>query len=215
MKVLLVDDHPVVRSGLVQLIGEQPDMAVCGEADDVGQALRFFAEQDPDVAIVDLSLQRDLGGIELIRDIRNQYPRVRILVVSMYDESVFAERALRAGAMGYVMKTEAPETLVKAIRSVAKGEVHLSAAVARRIVSGAVGAPQDRKLPTERLTDRELEVFQAIGRGLGTSAIAKALKLSVKTVETYRARIKEKLGLPDAAALLERAIQWAQGIERG
>ena len=211
-KVLIVDDHPVVRQGLVRLIELQGDLCVCGEAANAPEALRAIETLKPDVAVVDLSLDKDLGGIELIKDIKTQFSQLPVLVLSMHNESVFAERMLRAGAKGYVMKEEAPETMLTAIRRVSDGKIYLSDNMSTRILSGLVkGQPARDKLPAERLSDRELEVLELIGRGLGTSQVAKKLHLSVKTIETHRAHIKEKLQIENASELLQYAIGWVQG----
>lgn len=210
-KVLIVDDHPVVRQGLVRLIELQSDLCVCGEAANAHEALEAIETLKPDVAIVDLSLDKDLGGIELIKDIKTQFSQLPVLVLSMHSESVFAERMLRAGAKGYVMKEEAPETMLTAIRRVSDGKIYLSDNMSTKILSGLVkGQPVTDKLPAERLTDRELEVLELIGRGLGTSQAAKKLHLSVKTIETHRAHIKEKLQIENASELLQYAIEWVR-----
>lgn len=213
-RVFLVDDHVVVRSGLAQLIDRQPDLKVCGEADDASGALSALSGLGAQIAVVDISLRKDVSGLDLIRAMSHQFPNVAVLVLSMYDEAIFAERALRAGAKGYVMKAEPPETLLRAIRAVLRGEIHLSAALAQRIVSRAVrGTSRFPAQPVERLTDRELEVLRCLGQGLAVGRIAAKLHLSVKTVETYRVRIRDKLALPDAAALLEYAVEWVRGLE--
>ena len=211
LDVFLVDDHEMVRKGLAQLIGQESDLVVCGEAPNAREALQALGSVRPDVAVIDIALEKDLGGLELIRIIRSRYPDMAILALSMHDESMFAERALRAGAQGYIMKTEAVDTLLSGIRRVAAGEICLSDRIAETILRGALG--KGRKQggdPIDLLTDRELEVFQLIGRGIGTSRIAARLFLSVKTIETYRARIKEKLSLPSGAALNTYAIRWVQ-----
>lgn len=212
----MVDDHVVVRSGLAQLIAREKDLSVCGEAGDAAAARSAVASLRPDVAVVDISLDRDLSGIELVKDFSTNCPDVRVLVLSMHDEDVFAERVLRAGARGYVMKSEPPDVLIRAIRTVVGGDLYLGERLARRIAARCVGSGKvggaDRPA-IDRLTDRELEVLQCVGRGLGTSRIAQHLNLSVKTIETYRARIKEKLVLPDAQALVEFAVRWVRGLE--
>ena len=210
-RVLLVDDHPVVRSGLAQLINEQADLCVCGEADEPSAALKAIATMKPDVAIIDLSLNKDIGGIELIKDVSVRFPKVRVLVLSMHDEMMFAERVLRSGARGYIMKGEAMSTVLTAIRRLVDGEIYLSDRMAKRMLANVANKRSEKDmLPVERLTDRELQVLELIGRGFGTSQIAEKLFLSVKTVETYRARIKEKLKLEDSGAMLQYAIQWVQ-----
>jgi len=215
-KVLLVDDHPVVRRGLAELIDQEPDLAVCGEAEDASEALKAIARSQPDVAIIDISLSKDMSGIELIKNIKVRFPKLTVLVLSMHDETVFAQRALRAGARGYIMKEQAMETVLTAVRQVLDGELYVSEKLAKKMLSGVIdGGSQADRFPVERLTDRELEILQLIGRGLGTSQIAQKLHLSVKTVETHRAHVKEKLDLADSAALTEYAIQWAQSERIG
>jgi DNA-binding NarL/FixJ family response regulator len=209
-RVLVVDDHPIVRQGLVQMITREPDMTVCGEAESATDALKAIAACMPDVAIVDLSL-KGTSGLELLKDIKVRYPKLPVLVLSMYDESMYAERALRAGACGYMMKEEASEKVLMAVRSILAGQIYLSEAMASRLLHMAVAGRTDgAAAPTERLSDRELEVFRLVGQGYGTSEIARQLHLSPKTVETYRAHIKEKLNLTTATELLQHAIKWTQ-----
>jgi DNA-binding NarL/FixJ family response regulator len=207
-KVVIVDDHPIVRQGLAQLISQESDLEVVGEADDAQSAMEAFQKLAPDVTIVDLVL-KDSSGIELIKDIKARSPESRVLVVSMHDEAVYAERALRAGALGYIMKQEATKEVLTAIRKVLADEVYVSKEVVskmlRRMVGG--GGPTDG---IERLSDRELEVFQWIGHGLSIVEIAEKMKVSPKTVETYRAHIKEKLGLASAADVLRLAVSWLE-----
>jgi len=211
IKVLIVDDHPIVREGLVRLIELQADLVVCGEAANVPDALRAIETLDPDIAVVDLSLDRDLGGIELIKEIKMRFSQVPVLVLSMHDETVFAERMIRAGAKGYVMKEEAPDAILTAIRRVSKGEIYLSDNMAARILSNVAGGhSKTKKFPTERLSDRELEVLELIGQGFGASQIAEKLFLSVKTIETYYLHLKEKLRLENAGKLRQYAIKWVQ-----
>jgi DNA-binding NarL/FixJ family response regulator len=207
-RVLLVDDHPIVRQGLGQLINEEPDLAIVAEAEDFPQALAAVDASQPDVAIVDISL-KDRSGIELIKEIRAKRPELPILVLSMHDESLHAERVLRAGAKGYIMKQEATEQVMNAIRRVLRGEVYLSDRMASRMVNRLVTGPQNAGgSPIERLSDREFEVFQMIGNGVGPSEIAEKLGLSVKTVETHRERIKEKLNLASGSELIRYAMQY-------
>ena len=213
-RVLIVDDHPLMRQGLAQLINQQPDLVVCGEAEDVPQALRQTSEVKPDVVIVDLSL-RGSDGIELIKSLRLQYARLPILVLSMHDEAIYAERALKAGAWGYIMKQEATNQVLSAVRRVLEGDIHVSHSVSSRIVQGLVGGSGiSKRSPLERLSDRELEVFLKIGRGAATREIAAELRLSVKTIETYCAHIKEKLRLQSQRELIQHAIQWVIQNER-
>ncbi|MCX5670203.1 MAG: response regulator transcription factor [Planctomycetota bacterium] len=214
-KVLVVDDHPVVRQGMAQLISHEPDLTVCGEAGSVPEALQAIAACHPDVAVVDLSL-KGASGLELLKDIKVRYPRLPVLVLSMADENVFAERALRAGARGYMMKEEAAEKVLEAIRCVMAGRIYLSDAMASRLLHQFVdGKSEAGASPVDGLSDRELEVFQLIGRGLGTGEIARQLHLSPKTIETYRAHIKNKMNLESATELLQHAIQYVQSMRSG
>jgi DNA-binding NarL/FixJ family response regulator len=206
--ILIVDDHPIVRQGLAQLINQEKDLEVCGQAEDAHEAIQTIRELDPDLVIVDISL-RDTSGVDLIKDLKVQYPDLPILTLSMHDEAVYGERALRAGAKGYIMKQEATEKVVTAIRRVLAGEVYVSDGMAAKMVSKLVGgASKKTGSPIENLSDRELEVFRMIGEGYNTREMAEKLHLSVKTIETYRAHIKDKFALQDASELLRAAIQW-------
>jgi DNA-binding NarL/FixJ family response regulator len=206
-RVLLVDDHAVVRQGLAELINDQPDLVVCGEADSPPDALRVVAETRPDVAIVDISLKSG-DGIELCRQVHEQWPDVALLVLSMHDEGLYAERALRAGAMGYVMKQEPQETVMTAIRRILKGETHLSDPMAARLLRSFSGRRDSADVqPLERLSDRELQVFRLIGQGRSVKDIADELFLSPKTVETHKEHIKRKLNLDSSNDLLRYAIE--------
>lgn len=208
-RIMVVDDHPIVRSGLVMLINQEPDLVVCCEAEDAPQALNLVERSSPDLALVDLSLKgRD--GIELIKDLRQRMPQLPILVLSMLDEKFYAERALRAGARGYVMKHEATTKLLSAIRRVLGGEV----CVSDNVVAGLLNKLSDKSAaqsedPVLSLSDRELAVFQLIGQGVTTGRIASQLHISTKTVETYRMHIKEKLHLETAADLVQYAVKWS------
>jgi len=207
-RLFIVDDHPIVRKGLAQLINQEPDMIVYGEADDAQSAMEFLKKSQPDLAIVDISL-KGIDGIELIKKIRMRYENLPVLVVSMHDESLFAERALRVGARGYIMKQEAIEKMMEAIRRVLRGEIYISEKVSESIVKKFINGKNESTFsPIEVLSDRELEVFQLIGQGFGTREIAQQLNVSVKTVESYRANIKDKFKLKNATELLKHAIHW-------
>jgi len=213
LRIMLVDDHPVVRMGLAQLINDQPDMAVCGETGLAAEALDLARESRPDIMVVDLSIGES-SGLELVKTLRASQRTARILVLSMHDERLFAERALRAGASGYIMKEQAARNLLAALRRVASGNVYLSEQMTDRTLAVAAGrrpAAPDLS-PIEGLTDREREVFMLIGQGSGTRQIADGLHLSVKTIETYRAHIKEKLGLETATELIRFATIWADNV---
>lgn len=208
-KILIVDDHPAVREALTLRIGRQPDLDVCGEASDMNEALRLVAETQPDLAVVDISLKGS-NGIDLIKRIKDRAPDVRMLVCSMHSESLYAERALRAGAMGYINKDQATDKIIDAIRRILDGKVYLSDAMAERMLQRAVGKSQTEaaRSPLDVLADRELEVFRLIGQGVKTAEIAEQLHLSVKTIETYRDRIRQKLDLSNGTELARNATQW-------
>ena len=205
--VLIVDDHPIVRQGLAQLINQETDLQVCGQAEDAPEALQAIRQLQPDMVIVDIAL-KDTSGMELIKDLKVQDPDLPVLTLSMHDEAVYGERALRAGAKGYIMKQEATEKVVTAIRRVLAGEVYVSNGMAAKMVSRFVGGTHTTGSVADVLSDRELEVFRMIGEGYGTREMAEKLHLSVKTIETYRAHIKDKLALQDANELLRAAIRW-------
>lgn len=208
VKVLLVDDHPLVRAGLRQLICQEPDLSVCGEAANATEALERFKADTPAVVVLDLSLSNG-NGLKLIKRLRTWNPTTRILVVSMHDEQLFAERALQAGANGYVHKRDAAEKVIEAIHQVVKGKVYLSSPVIDQRLLQNMGHPVAFESPSiAALSDRELEVFELIGRGLGTADIARNLNLSIKTVETHRAHIKKKLNLTSSSELVRKAIHW-------
>ena len=212
-KVLLVDDHPVLRRGLGQLINQEPDMMVCGEAEDAPHAFDAVGQLAPDVVVVDVSLKGS-NGIELLKNLKARYPALPVLVLSMHDESLYAERALRAGGLGYIMKDEAFEQVLTAIRQVLKGEIFLSDKMKGRMLQQvAFGRGKTVSSPIETLTDRELEVFRLIGQGHGTRQIADELHLSVRTVEAYREYIKEKLNLKNATELVQHAFHWVHHQE--
>ena len=209
-RVLIVDDHPLLRKGVGQLIDQEKDLLVVGEAEDAQQAITAVENTKPDVALIDITLH-GTSGIELLKNIKARFPKLKMLVLSMHDESVYAHRALRAGASGYIMKQEGPEKVLTALRKVLRGEVYLSEHLGNRmlhtLVNGHAPLPSS---PVEELSDRELEVFSLIGQGHGTRPIAEKLHLSVKTIESHRAHIKEKLNLHNATELVHHAIQWVQ-----
>ena len=207
-KIMIVDDHPIVRQGLAQLIANEPGLEVCAEAADAGEALNKLAESRPDLIIVDISLNSG-NGIELIKQIKSRDEHVRMLVSSMHDESLFAERALRAGAQGYINKAETTDKVFDAIHQVLQGKIYLSPRMTDRMLCRAIGSEEHLTgSPIDTLSDRELEVFELIGQGLTTRQIAAKLHLSPKTVETYRENIKSKLNLNNATELTRHAVQW-------
>jgi DNA-binding NarL/FixJ family response regulator len=209
VRVLIVDDHPAVREALAVRIAGQPDLEVCGEAADVMEALRLAGDAAPDVAVVDIALKGG-NGIDLVKRLRARGEAVRVIVWSMYGEDLYAERALRAGAMGYVNKEEGTATILDGIRRVQGGGLYLSEAMSARLLARAVGREDlgPGRSPVESLSDRELDVFRLIGLGRKTRQIADELHLSVKTVETYRDRIRHKLGVSDGAELARLALRW-------
>lgn len=209
-RILLVDDHPMMRQGLAALIGAEADLQVCGEAENAREASAAVASLRPDLVLVDITLP-DKNGLELIKDLLALHPGLCILVVSMHDEAIYAERVLRAGGRGYIMKQEGGRKMMDAIRRVLSGQIYLSEKMSARILelfSGGRGTTGGS--PVENLTDREFEVFQLIGRGRSTRDIAESLHLSVKTVEVHRLHIKEKLGLQKAAELIRFAVRWTE-----
>ncbi len=204
--ILIVDDHPLVRAGFAQLIGDTYDLEVCGEAGTMSEALELTANLKPDLAIIDLSLA-DGSGLDLIEHLKAKDEGTRMLVASMHDETLYAERVLAAGARGYVNKQEAPDKIVLAIRQVLDGKVYLSERMTERLISHMVnGKPEKRDL--DSLSNRELQVFEMIGEGVSTGKMAEHLNLSIKTIETHQSRIKKKLGLTSAHELTHRAIRW-------
>lgn len=213
-KILIVDDHPAVREALAIRIGRQRDLEVCGEAADINEALRLVADTHPDVAVIDITLKNG-NGLDLIKRIKDRNDRVVILVWSMHSESLYAERALRAGALGYINKDQATDRILSAIRCVLEGRVWLSEAMAERLLQRTVGSGRQDlgRSPVQALANRELEVFFLIGQGMKTAEIAERLHLSVKTVETYRDRIRQKLDISDGTELAHYAVQWV--LENG
>jgi DNA-binding NarL/FixJ family response regulator len=210
-RVIVVDDHPIVRQGLAQMINREPDLVVCGEAEEARSALQSIAALKPDIVVIDISLSGP-SGLEILKTIRQTDPRLKVLILSMHDETIYAERALRAGANGYIMKQEATEMVLVAMRRILGGEVYVGNRVASRMLRQLVGgAPKALQSPVDDLTDRELEVFRLIGEGHGTRQISDELHLSIKTVETYQSHIKEKMGLKNARELVQYAIQWVLG----
>ena len=205
VRILLVDDHPLVREALAEVLGRRPGCRVCGEAEDRAGALAVLETCKPDLVILDLALKNS-QGMELIKDIHARDPDLKMLVVSMHDELVHAERAVRAGACGYITKQEATTKILSAIQRVMSGGIYLSEQVSAHIASKLAGRPQVSSV--EKLADREMQVFELIGEGLSTRQIAQRLHLGLATVETYRTRVKEKLKLKDAVELLQFAIRW-------
>jgi DNA-binding NarL/FixJ family response regulator len=210
IKILLVDDHPLVREGLANLIQQQPDLEVCGEAASEPQAMQLLSSTQPDVAVIDISLEQG-SGLDLIKSIKAMNPAVAMLALSMHDESLYAERALRAGARGYLMKREAAKKVIQGIRAVLAGQIFVSEKITALMAERFVGGQTAAASPVAQLSDRELEVFQLLGKGQSTRQIADHLHVGFKTVQAYSARIKEKLKLANATELLRAAMQWDDG----
>lgn len=207
VRILVVDDHPFFRRGLVDWLNQQEEMVCCGEASSAAATRAACERLQPAVVLLDLQLE-DGDGLDLVSELSDRYPSMRILILSHRDESIYAHRALRAGARGYVMKSEATETVLAAVRTVLSGDIHVSRSVGARVLQRLFPDPSSSGPELARLTDRELQVFQLLGSGCGTREIATILKISPKTVETYRENLKHKLGLGDAAALLKAAAHW-------
>jgi DNA-binding NarL/FixJ family response regulator len=209
-RILVVDDHPMVREGLVRLIAQHKDLMCCGEAGTVGETMAAVSSKRPDLVILDLRLKGG-DGLELIKSLKSQFPELRILILSQYEAPLYAERALRAGALGYVVKEQAAEEVLNAIRTVLAGQVYLTRGMAALLLHKFVGVTgKASREGVQNLTDRELHVLHLLGAGLSTREIAAELKLSFKTVETHRENIKRKLGLQGAAALIHYATNWAR-----
>jgi DNA-binding NarL/FixJ family response regulator len=214
-RVLLVDDHPIVRQGLALLIDRESDLCVCGEAEGAHSAFHAITTLRPDMVVLDISLNGP-DGLDVLKEIRANTTNLPVLILSMHDESIYAERAMRAGANGYIMKQEATEKVLVAIRRILQGEVYLSDRLTNTMLQQYVrGASPAKGSPLVNLTDRELEVFRLIGEGHGTRQIAEELHLSVKTIESYQAHIKEKLALRNARELVQHAIEWTVNLSGG
>lgn len=212
-RILIVDDHPVTRDGLAMRIEREPDLEVCGEACDIDDALQAIEKTKPDLAVIDVSLETG-SGIELVKEVKARFPNVRMLVWSMYDESLYAERAIKAGASGYINKKNVRQTMINAIQTVLSGNIYLSPEYSAKVINRLDrGQSPGLKSPSEALSDRELETFTLIGHGLKTAEIADRMQLTTKTIETYRTRIKDKLELNHAGELSRLAILWV--LENG
>lgn len=209
-RILVVDDHPFMRAGLAQLIDRQPDMHVCCEAGNPAEALQALARNLPDLVLTDITMP-GRSGVEFIKDLLALHPTMPVLVISMHDESIYAERMLRAGARGYIMKEAGGEALLAALRQVLAGQIYVSAKLSARLLENLSGGrPRGSSSPIAKLTDREFEIFQLIGHGKSTHDIAAQLGLSTKTVDVHRANIKGKLALPDMTALVRHAVRWLE-----
>jgi DNA-binding NarL/FixJ family response regulator len=214
IRIFLVDDHPLVREWLTNLIHQQPDLTVCGETESAPTALLAVATAKPDLVIADINLKNS-SGIELIKDLKELHPDVPVLVLSMHDESLYAERVFRAGAHGYVNKRETAQKMVEAIRRVLEGKLYVSERTAEILAAKTIRGQAVNRSAIELLSDRELEVFNKLGQGIGTKQIAEDFRVSVKTIQEYCARIKEKLNLNNATELLREAVRWHDAKDAG
>jgi DNA-binding NarL/FixJ family response regulator len=217
IEVIVVDDHPAIRDAIADTIADQKDVELIGVAGTASEAFELVRQHEPDVAVVDISLG-DAHGLDLVKNLRAQYPNLEVVVFSMYDETVYAERAIRAGARGYLMKSESTQSVVDAIRAVAQGDIYLNPKAASRLLgrmAGGKGSSSHGTLGLDELTDRELAVFQMLGQGQSVDDISEQLSLSRKTVETYRRRVKEKLDLDSVAELLQFAVHWTYAQSTG
>jgi DNA-binding NarL/FixJ family response regulator len=214
-KILIVDDHPMMREGLAQLIGNDPSLEVCGEAGDANDAVEKINSLKPDLVLADITLPGK-NGLELIKDIQTMHPAVLVLVISMHDEALYVERVLRAGARGYIMKQEGGKKIAQAIRQVLDGQIYVSEKMSAKILEIFSGHRADvARSPVEKLTDREFEVFQLIGQGVDTRQMAEKLHLSTKTIEVHRANIKAKLQVNTMAGLIRYAVRWVESQNTG
>jgi DNA-binding NarL/FixJ family response regulator len=205
--VLIVDDHPIFRAGLIGLVNLEMDLTVCGEANDASQAIQLLEKLHPDLVLLDMSLPGK-GGLELLKDIRSLSPQTPVLIISMHDETLYAERVIRAGGRGYIMKQEGPEKIVQAIRRVLSGSISVSDRIAAQILDAMSGGKGTGSCSVSSLTDREFEVYRLLGQGKEPHEIARILHLSIKTVDTHRAHIRQKLGLKNATELIHHATRW-------
>jgi len=209
-RILIVDDHPIFRMGMQELLNQESDFSVCALAEDIAEARKALTREKPDMAIIDISLTRD-NGLDLVKEISSGSCPIPILVLSLHDESVWAERALRAGARGYIMKKEASETVIAALRNIRNGKIHVSESIMSHLLNRFQVHPEGQGVPTaDALTDRELEVFRLIGLGLSTREIAERMNLGIKTIGTYRDRIKQKFCLKSGVELTRKAVLWAE-----
>lgn len=209
INVLIIDDHSVVRDGVEQIISKTEDIELIGKAANSDEAIKIINNSKVDFTIVDITLKGNVNGIDLIKAIKERYPHIKILVMSMHDESIYGERAIKAGARGYIMKDVASLHLIEAIRKISKGELYISDELQKKLVNKLISNPNDKKgISVEILSDREFEIFQLIGNGFSAKEIAKKLNLSTNTIESHRNRIKNKLQLKDSAELTKHAIQW-------
>jgi DNA-binding NarL/FixJ family response regulator len=205
---MIVDDHPIVSNGIQQLIDREPDMKVIHSVQDAESAMKYVEKFSPDLMVVDISLKGSTNGIDLIKSLKKRYPKIKTLVLSMHEENLYAERAIKAGAQGYIMKNDLTDNIVKAIRTILNGNLYLSDTITSRLINHAINDGKNEELEIKKLSDREFEVFQLISNGLKTSDIAKEMNISVKTVEAHKLSIKTKLNLANSNELIKYAIEW-------
>ena len=208
IRILIVDDHPLVRQGISKIIEKESDLQICAEASSANEAITLINKMLPDFIIVDISLDEDHSGIDLVKAVRERFPKIRALVLSMHDESLFAERAIRAGARGYLTKKEAPVKIIEAIHTILSGDIFINQKISGQIIEKIMQSTNNDRPSVADLSDREFEVLHLIGNGLGTGEVAEKLSISTNTVESHRRNIKEKLGLKSGNELVKYAVQW-------
>lgn len=215
MKIVLVDDHPVVRKGLKSILEEDAGFAICGEAEDGNSAIRIISETEPDLVIVDIELKGNVDGIELVGAIKGRFPHLKVLVMSMDDGTLYAEKSIKAGARGYISKAEAAENIVSAIEDVMNNKIYLSSSISNKIATKHIyGSPDTEKINVQLLSSREYEIFQLIGKGYKRNEIAKRLNININTIESHRRKIREKLSIGDSSELTKIAVKYAAGENR-
>jgi DNA-binding NarL/FixJ family response regulator len=207
-KILIVDDHPILRQGIKRVLEKENDLVICGEASGAGEAMDLINSEKPDIAIIDITLSGNVNGIELIRSIKERFPEIYSLVLSMHSESIYAERAIKAGARGYIMKEDASKNIISAVRTVLNDELYLSSELSKKLLDKFIHKTKDSSISIETLSNREFEIFQLIGNGFSTKEIANKLSLSIYTIESHKKNIKEKLRVKDSSELTRNAIQW-------
>ncbi len=207
-KILIVDDHPILRQGIKRVLEKENDLTICGEASSASEAMDLINSDKPDIAIIDITLSGNINGIELIRSVKERFPDVYSLVLSMHSESIYAERAIKAGARGYIMKEDASKNIISAVRTVLKDELYLSSELSKKLLDKFIHKTKDSSLSIETLSNREFEIYQLIGNGFSTKEIANKLSLSIYTIESHKKNIKEKLRVKDSSELTRNAIQW-------
>jgi DNA-binding NarL/FixJ family response regulator len=207
-KILIVDDHPLLRQGIKRVLEKEKDLVICGEASSANEAMDIINRDKPDIAIIDITLTGNVNGIELIRSIKDRFPEIYSLVLSMHSESIYAERAIKSGARGYIMKEDASKNIISAVRSVLNDELYLSSELSKKLLEKFIHKTKDSSLSIETLSNREFEIYQLIGNGFSTKEIAYKLSLSIYTIESHKKNIKEKLSIKDSSELTRNAIQW-------